>query len=252
MNYNKRREFIAELMGTTCFMFFGCGTNAMSVLFGLGGYTNIAIGWGLGVFLGILVSNRISGAHLNPAVTLALVMIKRFPAKKMAHYMAAQMLGGALGAALAFIFYHAKFMLVDPSLSHTADIFTTFPAVPQFFPSLLSEIMATAALLFGILAIVEHFATEQAGWMAPAAIGALIVAIGMGLGGMHGYGMNPARDLSSRIFITLAGFKNTGLLDSNIWLASPLGAMIGGPLGAILYTYTIGKHQTQFKTDPQV
>ena len=77
----------------------------MNVLFNLGGYTNITLGWGAGVFLGILVSNRISGAHLNPAVTLALVLTRRFPAQKMLHYIAAQMLGGFVGAAIVYYYY---------------------------------------------------------------------------------------------------------------------------------------------------
>ncbi len=250
--YSKSREFVAEMLGTLCILLFGNGVNAMYVLFGYGGYTDIAFGWGLGVFLGILVSNRISGAHLNPAVTLALVLTKRFPVKKMWHYMAAQMLGGFLGAALVYYFYKAKFALVDPTLSHTANIFTTFSAVPQFFPGFMAEIIATAVLLFGILAIVEHFNAEKAGWMAPMAIGALIVAIGMSLGGMHGYAMNPARDLSPRIFIALMGFQNNGLSEgSTIWIAAPLGSMIGGPLGALLYNFTVGRKPTLYKTDEQ-
>lgn len=240
--YNRYQEFVAEFFGTLFLVVFGCGVNAMNVLFNLGGYTNIAFGWGAAVFLGILVSNRISGAHLNPAVTLALVTVRRFPAAKIPHYMIGQMLGGFIGAALVYYFYRAKFMLVDPTLSHTAGIFATFPAVPQFLPGLMAEVIATAILLFGILAIIDHFSNEKTGFLAPFAIATLIVAIGMSLGGMHGYAMNPARDLSPRIFTALMGFQNNGLTSgSTIWLAPVLGSMLGGPLGALLYQFTLGK-----------
>lgn len=250
--YSRYQEFVAEFFGTLCIVLFGCGVNAMNVLFNLGGYTNITLGWGAAVFLGIVISNRISGAHLNPAVTFALVIVKRFPAAKMPHYMSGQMLGGFTGAALVYYFYKAKLMLVDPSLSHTAGIFATFPAAPQFLPGLMAEVIATATLLFGILSIVEHFNTEKAGWLAPFAIGALIVAIGMSLGGMHGYAMNPARDLSPRIFTALMGFHNNGLTGgSDIWLAPVLGSMIGGPLGALLYQFTLGKKANLYCTDAE-
>lgn len=244
------QEFIAEFFGTMFILLFGNGVVAMTVLFQLGDYTNITIAWGLGVFLGILVSNRISGAHLNPAVTLALVVTKRFPAKKLCHYVVAQMLGAFVGAALVYYFYQAKFHLVDPTFAHTAGIFTTFPAVPQFMPGFMAEVIATALLLFGILAIVEHFNNEKAGWLAPFAIGGLIVAIGMAFGGMHGYAMNPARDLSPRIFVTLMGFKNTGLGQGSIvWMAPVFGSLIGAVLGAVLYHLTVGLKPTLFKTD---
>lgn len=250
--YNKYQEFVAEFFGTMFILLFGTGVVAMNTLFNLGGYTNITIGWGIGVFLGILVSNRISGAHLNPAVTISLVLTKRFPLGKMFHYILAQMLGGFVGAVVVYYFYQAKIALVDPTLSHSAGIFTTFPAVPQFMPGFMAEIIATAILLFGILAIVEHFNNEKAGWLAPFAIGSLIVAIGMSFGGMHGYAMNPARDFSPRLFITLMHFQNNGLSNgSNAWIAPVFGSLIGGPIGAWLYNLTIGLKPSLYKTDAE-
>jgi len=243
-------EWMAEFFGTMFILLFGIGVVAMNQLFHLGGYTNITLGWGAGVFLGILVSNRISGAHLNPAVTLALVCTRRFPVKKMPHYVLAQMCGGFVGAALVYYFYQAKFALVDPTLAHSASVFTTFPAVPQFMPGFMAEVIATAILLFGILAIVEHFNNEKAGWLAPFAIGALIVAIGMSFGGMHGYAMNPARDLSPRVFIALIGFQHNGLTEgSTIWMAPVFGSLLGACIGAWLYGLTLGQKPTLYKTD---
>lgn len=233
------RECIAELIGTMFILLFGNGVCAMNSLFNLGGYTNITFGWGLGVFFGILVSNKISGAHLNPAVTISLVLTKRFSAHKAPFYIVAQMLGGFLGATIVYYFYQAKFAITDPTLAHSAGIFSTFPAVSAFMPSLMAEVIATAILMFGILAIVEHF-SNGARFLAPFAVAALIVGIGMSFGGMHGYAMNPARDFSPRLLTAMLGFKNNGLTDhSQIWIVPILGPLIGGPLGAFLYDFTI-------------
>lgn len=248
--YTRSQEFIAEFFGTMFILLFGNGVVAMHVLFNLADFTTITLAWGAGVFLGILVSNRISGAHLNPAVTIALALSKRFPANKIWHYIAAQMLGAFVGAAIVYYFYAAKIALVDPSLANSASIFTTFSAVPQFMPGFMAEVIATAILLFGILASVEHFNNEEAGWLAPFAVGGLIVAIGMSFGGMHGYAMNPARDLSPRIFITLMHFQHTGF-NSNDWIGPVLGSVIGGALGALLYNFTIGQRPSLYKVDSE-
>ena len=247
--YTKYHEFVAEFFGTMFIILFADGANALDILFNLDGYTNIVFASGIGVFLGILISNRMSGAHLNPAITLALVMTKRFPARKMFHYIVAQMLGGFVGAALVYYYFKTELVVVDPLLTHTANIFTVFPALPQFMPAFMSEIIATAILLFGILAIVEHFNSEKAGWLAPFAIGGLIVGIGMSFGGMDGYAMNVARDFSPRVFTALMGFQHNGLTDgSYVWLMV-FGSLIGGPIGALLYNFTVGQKPTLYKTD---
>lgn len=246
VNKQLLRECTAELIGTMFILLFGNGVCAMNSLFDLGGYVNISWAWGLAVFFGIMVSTRISGAHLNPAVTFSLVLTKRFPAKKMAFYIAAQMIGAFIGAAIVYYFYQAKFAIVDPTLSHTAGIFTTFPAVPGFMPGFMAEVIATAILLFGILACIDHFTLDKAASLTPFAVAALVVAIGMSFGGMHGYAMNPARDFSPRLLTAILGFKNNGLTDgSTIWIAAIAGPLVGGPLGAFLYDFTIGRKNNE-------
>lgn len=239
--FSNRKLFFAEMLGTMFILLFGNGVNAMVTLFNLGGYTNIAFGWGFAVFLGILVSSRISGAHLNPAVTLALTLTKRSPANKLPLYVTAQMIGGFLGALIVYIFFYAKFMEVDPTLSHSAGIFTTFPAITSnFMPGFMAEIIATAILMFAILAIVDHFTHEKAGFLSAFAVAALIVGIGMSFGAMHGYAMNPARDFSPRLLTAILGFHNNGLTDgSTIWMAPVFGSLIGAPIGAFLYDLTL-------------
>ena len=159
--------------------------------------------------------------------------------------MLAQFIGAFLGAALVYYFYQAKFTEVDSTLSHTAGIFTTFPAVTAFMPGFMAELIASAILMFGILSIVEHFTNDKAGFLAPFAVGALIVALGMSFGGMHGYAMNPARDFSPRLFTAILGFANNGLTDdSHIWIAAVLGPLLGGPIGAVIYDLTLGRKIT--------
>ena len=130
-------ELFAEFLGTLVLILFGTGVVAMVVLFPTnnagelihGGYTNITIGWGLGVTMGIYVAGRISGAHLNPAVTLTLAVFRGFPWRKVVPYSLAQTAGAFVAAALVYRNYLPAFHRIDPGLEKTAGVFTTFPAV---------------------------------------------------------------------------------------------------------------------------
>jgi len=252
MKFTKGQEFIAEFFGTMVLILFGDGVVAMVVLFGSnpaipgeivkGGYTNVVIGWGLAVTFGIYVAGTISGAHLNPAVTLGLAATKRFPWAKVPHYIVAQFAGAFAGALLLFINYHAKWILVDPNLDHTTGIFSTFPAVPGFWPGFFDQVVGTALLVGLILAVVDKLNAQPGANLAPIVIGLLVVAIGISFGGMNGYAINPARDLGPRLFAVVAGFKNNGLTDgTGAWLPPVIGPIIGGILGAFAYDLLIGK-----------
>ena len=132
-------ELAAEFFGTFILIAFGNGVVAMVVLFGNGapheivngGYTNICLAWGLAVTMGCYVAGRISGAHLNPAVTLAVAVFRDFPWRKVLPYWMAQVAGAFVGAALVYWNYRPQFRLADPSLEHSAGVFTTFPAFPE-------------------------------------------------------------------------------------------------------------------------
>jgi len=243
--FNKVDEFVAELVGTTILLTFGAGVVASVVLFApnvVAGTTNINIAWGLAVMFGIYASGRISGGHLNPAVTIALALTKRFPIYKVWYYILAQMIGAFIGAAIVFLVYYKQFMAVDPDLLNTAGIFATFPAHAGFWPGFIDQVVGTALLLFLILATGDANNTPAGANLGPMIVGLIIVAIGMAFGTMNGYAINPARDLGPRLFTVIAGFKNNGLTDgSGAWLPGFLGPFVGGVVGAVFYDITVGK-----------
>jgi glycerol uptake facilitator protein len=228
---------------------FGSGAVAMVLLFGKGvpgeiihgGYTNITLGWGLGVTMGCYVAGRISGAHLNPAVTIAFAVFRGFPWRKVGSYAAAQTLAAFCAAALVFWNYLPAFHAADPNLDHTAQIFTTFPAFPQQpMAGLLDQLIGTGLLLFMVLAITDERNQPPQANLTPILIGAIVVAIGMGFGRLHGYAINPARDLGPRMWTVLAGFRNNGLTDGTYVFWVPIvGPILGGLMGAAAYEYGV-------------
>jgi len=201
-------ELMSEFLGTFVLILFGTGVVAMVVLFpsssggGIvhGGYTNITLGWGLAVTMGIYIAGKISGAHLNPAVTLTLAVFRGFSWSKVLPYSIAQTAGAFIAAALVYRNYLPAFRLVDPQLEKTAGVFTTFPAFPGLLQAgFLDQVIGTALLLLLILAITDEFNSPPGANLVPLMIGLVVVAIGMSFGGMHGYAINPARDLGPRL-----------------------------------------------------
>ena len=242
-------ELAAEFFGTLILILFGNGVVAMVVLFGHGitgevvngGFTNINFAFGIGVTMGIYVAGKISGAHLNPAVTLAVAVFRGFSWVKVIPYMVAQTLGAFCAAALVYLNYRPQFHLVDPGLDHTAGVFTTFPAFPDM-PSagLLDQTIGTAILLFLIFALIDDRNQPPQGNLTPILIGAIVVGIGMSFGGMHGYAINPARDFGPRLFTVVAGFKNNGLTDGGYIFWVPIvGPLVGGLIGAAAYDFGV-------------
>jgi glycerol uptake facilitator protein len=238
-----RGELLAEFLGTLVLIALGDGVVAMVNLFGgdvpgeivKGGYTNITLGWGLAVFMGICVAGRVTGAHLNPAVTLALALFRDFPKSKALPYTIAQVAGAIAGAALVYWNYWPAFQKVDPDLSHTANIFTTFPAFPdQPAFGFIDQVIGTALLVGLIFAIVDPRNEPVGVPLQPFAIGLVVVAIGVSWGGMHGYAINPARDFGPRLFTLAAGFQNTGFANG-VFVVPIVGPLLGGILGGFTY-----------------
>jgi glycerol uptake facilitator protein len=242
-------QLVAEFLGTFVLILFGTGVVAMVVLFPTkdagevvhGGYTNITLGWGLGVTMGIYVAGKISGGHLNPAVTLSLAVFRGFPWRNVLPYSIAQTAGAFLAAAMVYRNYMPAFHQVDPRLEKTAGVFTTFPAfngMPQ--SGLIDQIIGTGLLLLLVLAITDELNAPPGANLAPLMIGLVVVAIGMSFGGMHGYPINPARDFGPRLFTVLAGFRNNGITDgTQVWWVPIVGPLLGGLAGSALYDFGI-------------
>lgn len=238
-------ELAAEFFGTLILILFGNGVVAMVVLFGHGvpgeivngGYTNITLAWGLAVTMGVYVSGRISGGHINPAVTLAAAIFRGFPWKKVIPFWIVQTAGAFVASAIVYWNYRPQFHVVDPGLGHTADVFTTFPAFPmQLSAGLLDQTIGTALLVFMIFAIIDERNQPPGANLIPVLIGAIVVVIGMGFGGLHGFAINPARDFGPRLFTVAAGFKNNGLTDGiRVFWVPIVGPLMGGIIGAAVY-----------------
>jgi len=253
-------ELIAEFLGTFVLILFGTGVVAMVVLFPAntpaatvhGGYTNITLGWGLAVTMGIYLSGKISGGHLNPAVTLSLAVFRGFPWRKVVPYSVAQTSGAFLAAALTYRDYLPAFRQVDPQLERTAGVFTTFPAFPAWTQAgFLDQVIGTALLLLLVLAITDEFNVPPGANLAPLMIGLVVVAIGMSFGGMHGYPINPARDFGPRLFTALAGFKNNGLTDGpRVWWVPVVAPLLGGLVGAAVYDFAIRRFLRAHPSSP--
>jgi glycerol uptake facilitator protein len=249
MSQNILPEIVAEFLGTLVLILFGTGVVAMTVLFSKGipgeivhgGFTNITFGWGLGVAMGCYIAGRISGAHLNPAVTLALAIFRDFPWRKVGPYIGAQTAGAFVAAAITFANYLPAFRLADPNLERTAGIFTTFPAFPQTPQAgLLDQVIGTALLMLMVMALIDERNQPPGANLTPVLIGAVVVAIGMAFGGLHGYAINPARDFGPRLFTVVAGFRNNGLTDGSLVFWVPIvGPILGAIIGAAVYDYGV-------------
>ncbi len=199
--------YIFEFIGTLVLVLFGDGVCAACSLNKSkakgGGWVVIALAWGLAVMMGVLVAGPVSGAHLNPAVTLGLAIAGKFAWGQVLGYIVAQMLGGFVGALLVYVFYKDHYKATSDEPDTMLGTFCTMPAIWNPWRNFLSELIATTLLVFIILAIgFEGNAFQVSGTAASTgAIGAwpvtcLIMALGMSLGGTTGYAMNPARDLS--------------------------------------------------------
>lgn len=235
-------ELIAEFLGTLVLILFGNGVCAMVVLFGSGvpgevvngGFTNITLGWGLGVTFGIYVAGRISGAHLNPAVTLSLAVFRGFSWVKVIPYCLAQTAGAFTAAALVFFNYREAIVRFDPGLVKTAGIFTTFPAFPNApAAGFFDQVIGTALLVLLIFAVGDDLSSAPQSSLSPLIVGLIVVAIGISFGKLHGYAINPARDLGPRLWTVVAGYPHNGLTDgSGVWWIPVAGPLAGGLIGA--------------------
>lgn len=238
--------YIAEFFGTALLILLGDGVCANVVLAKskgqASGWIVITTGWGLAVMVGVYAVASLSGAHLNPAITIGLASIGLFPVKKVAGYIVAQVLGGVLGAALVWLTYYPHWKeSVDPVAK--LSVFCTVPAIRCPLANFFCEMIGTIVLVFGALAIPSVHNFTAAGWatgMGPLLIGLLIFAIGLSLGGPTGYAINPARDLGPRIAHAILPIAGKGGSDWGYAWIPIVAPIIGGVLGALSYKSLLG------------
>lgn len=251
-----RGEAIAEFFGTMVLVLFGNGAVATFALFKnlpgdntlfAHGWPVVFLGWGFALMLGIYLAGAVSGAHLNPAVTLGFAATKRFPWNKVWQYIVAQVLGAFVAAAILFFVYHGAIghMLGSARLSpgNVDKVGSMFYTSKQDFVGLFGafcdEALGTALLVGLIVAIVDSRNQPVQANLNPLIIGLLLAAIGVSFGLNTGFAVNPARDFGPRLWMTLAG-GGFGALNSYTWI--PIVApIVGGLIGAFLYDYTIGR-----------
>ena len=212
---NDMSMYIGEFVGTALLLLFGNGVNMTCSLkhsYGKGGgWIVTTVGWGFAVMISAYAVGWISGAHLNPALTLALAITGRFSWNLVFGYIVAQILGGIVGATLAYLTYKVQ-MDEEPEASVKLGVFSTGPSIDVPVWNVVTEILGTAILVLGILALGYGEVGIQAGNGA-LFVGLLIVLIGMAMGGATGYAINPARDLGPRIAHAILPIKGKG--DSN-------------------------------------
>jgi glycerol uptake facilitator protein len=269
-------ELLSEFLGVFIIIAFGDGVVAMAVaalpgsgrtagptvIFqAAGDWLLITWGWAMAVAFAVWVAGGVSGAHLNPAVTLAFAVRRRFSWPKVLPYMAAQIFGAFVGAALVFLVYHnaidafnlaAKTPRSGGNALATYSIFATFPA--KYFGGaiagpLIDQIVGTAFLLIFVAAVIDVRNSAVQSNLAPLAIGLAVAAIGMSYGANAGYAINPARDFGPRLFAYFAGwgkvalpgtYSAPGFHFSNYFWIPIVGPLIGGIVGLIIYDLFVG------------
>jgi MIP family channel proteins len=245
------REALAEFLGTFVLICFGAGVVAQTVLSGsaFGSWLGINVGWGLGVVMGCYVAAGVSGAHLNPAVTLALAAWRGFPWRKVGPYVLAQVAGAFVASAVVYLTYHEALAAFDGGVRQvlgpqgTGSIWATYPKpfLSTFPGGLIDQVVGTALLVGVVFALGDARNTPPAPGLAPVVVGLLVVGIGAAFGFNSGYAINPARDIGPRVFTALAGWGGEVFRAGNHWWWVPIaGPVVGGLLGGWAYDACVG------------
>lgn len=247
-----QEAYMAEFVGTALLVLLGNGVVANVVLpktkGNAAGWIVITFGWAMAVFVGVWCVGSISGAHLNPAVTLGLALAgKDFAWELVPGYIAAQMLGAIIGAVLVFLFYYDHYAASDDADAKLAT-FATGPAIRNPLSNLFSEMIGTFVLVFAVLMAVEPIAQSanvEAGFpslkiglgaLGALPVGLLVFAIGLSLGGTTGYAINPARDLGPRIVHAILPVPGKRDSDWGYAWIPVVGPMLGSALAVLLWT----------------
>ena len=228
--------FLGELIGTALLIILGDGVVANVVLQKTkgngGGLIAITFGWSMAVFVGVFSVAAVSGAHLNPAVTIAFAVLGKFDWALVPVYIGAQLLGAFIGAVIVWFAYRQHFDATENAADKLA-VFCTGPAIRNITHNLVTEAIGTFVLIFAVLEIVSPASSLGALNALPVAL--IVLAIGLSLGGPTGYAINPARDLGPRIAHALLPLKNKGASDWSYSWIPVLGPILGAVIAAYLF-----------------
>ena len=239
-------ELFAEFIGTFLLILLGNGVVANVVLKDTkghqGGWIVISLGWGLGVFVGVTVAGPVSGAHINPAVSLGLAAAGNFAWSKVMPYILVQVAGAAAGAGTVWLFYRHHFNRTEDSGAQLA-CFSTGPAIRKPLNNFLSETIGTFVLIFVILYIADPSISLDSGEEVKMGLGTLgalpvallVTAIGLSLGGTTGYAINPARDLGPRIMHAILPMEHKGSSDWAYSWIPIIGPVAGAAIAALFF-----------------
>ncbi|MFD5796864.1 MIP/aquaporin family protein [Streptomyces diastatochromogenes] len=266
-------ECMAEFLGTFVLISFGCGVVAMAVaalpgsgraatpttiFLAAGDWLLITFGWAFAVVFGVYVAGGVSGAHLNPAVTLAMAIRRGFSWLKVLPFMLSQVVGAFAGAALVYLVYHDAISAYDHAATGpkvnghtnaTFSIFATFPAAyfhGGIWGPLIDQIVGTAFLLMLIAALIDLRNQAVKANLGPLLVGFAVAAIGMSYGANAGYAINPARDFGPRLLTYAAGWQSYAFpgsvsgVYSGYWWIPIVGPLVGGIIGILIYDLFIG------------
>uniref|UniRef100_A0A3Q2QJK7 Aquaporin 10b n=1 Tax=Fundulus heteroclitus TaxID=8078 RepID=A0A3Q2QJK7_FUNHE len=238
------RECLAECLGVYVLILFGCGSVAQVTTSEEknGQYLSINLGFALGVTFGVFVSRGVSGAHLNPAVTLSLCVLGRHPWVKLPLYAFFQVLGAFLAAATVGLQYYGESTCIPASLATWLNVWSSF----------YLQVIGTAALLLCILAIGDRRNTSIPDYLQPLLAGASVLVIGISMGSNSGYALNPARDLGPRFFTYIAGWGDEVFKAGGGWWWVPLVApCIGALVGTLIYLLMVEVHHPPLSPEIQ-
>ena len=233
--------FTAEIIGTFLLIVLGDGVVANVVLTKTkgnnGGWIVITFGWAIAVFTGVFVAGKVSGAHLNPAVSIALAYLGEIKMDALPLYLGGQMIGAMLGALIVWVCYKQHFDVTNEAASKLA-VFCTGPAIRNSFLNFFTEVVGTFILVFGVLFMVKP--TNTLGALDALPVALVVLGIGLSLGGPTGYAINPARDLGPRIMHAILPIKGKGGSDWGYSWIPVLGPLLGGLLAAFLFKFFNG------------
>ncbi|VTS98628.1 glycerol uptake facilitator protein [Streptococcus dysgalactiae subsp. equisimilis] len=228
-------NFTGELLGTFILVLLGDGVVSACILNKTkaqnSGWIAIVLGWGIAVTVAVYISGFMSGAHLNPAVTLAMAAIGSLPWSQVVTYLVAQFLGAMLGALVLYLHYYPHWKETKDAGTILA-CFSTGPAIRHAWSNLFGEALGTAVLVITVMAIGPN---KVAAGFGPIIVGFVVMAVGFSLGATTGYAINPARDLGPRIMHALLPIPNKGDSDWSYAWIPVLGPILGGVAGALIY-----------------